>query len=398
MVVYHFWPGLEGGAERQCRHLGSALARRGWGCRVFTTRQDRRWPARETHEGLEIARLPCLPTPRPPSTPAPPARAPAAPPRGGGAWRRWASEVQAGLNASVFLAGLAGALRRYRPDLIHVHVAAASAGYCAWLGARWGVPVLVKESNYPALPPLEPCLPFSRTWDRWRRRAHYVALNGPTAADLVEKGVAEDRVTVIPNGVEIPAETGGQGGPGAVLYVGNFSQPTRNKAFDVLIEAWAIVSRSCPLARLRLVGGGDHLPWLRRAEELGCGGTVDFAGFARSMDEHYRWASLLLLPSRREGMSNPLLEAQSWGIPAVVSDIPGNREVIEDGVNGLLAPVGDAAGLAGRTVLLLEEEDRRLAMGARARALMTSRYSVESVADRVAALYRRLIAAPGGQT
>jgi glycosyltransferase involved in cell wall biosynthesis len=115
------------------------------------------------------------------------------------------------------------------------------------------------------------------------------------------------------------------------------------------------------------------------------------------MDEHYRWASVLLLPSRREGMSNALLEAQSWGIPAVVSDIPGNREVIEDGVNGLVAPVGDAVGLAERTVLLLEEEDRRCAMGARARALMTSRYSVESVADRVEALYRRLILARGGQ-
>jgi glycosyltransferase involved in cell wall biosynthesis len=300
------------------------------------------------------------------------------------------------LNATVFLAGLTVALRRYRPDVIHVHVATASGGYCAWLGSRWGIPVVIKESNYPAFPPLEPCVPFSRTWDRWRRRAHFVALNAATAADLVVKGVAEDRVTVIPNGVEIPAETSGQGGPGAVLYVGNFSQPNQNKAFDVLIDAWAMVSRRCPQARLRLAGGGDHLPWRRRAEELGCGGTVEFTGYAQSIEEHYRWASLLLLPSRREGMSNALLEAQSWGIPAVVSDIPGNRAVVEDGVNGLLAPVGDAAALAERAAGLLEQPDRRRGMGARARALMGSRYSIDTVAGQVEALYRRLIAAGEG--
>jgi glycosyltransferase involved in cell wall biosynthesis len=399
MVIYNFWPGPEGGAERQCRRLGVALLRRGCECRIFTTRQDSNWPARETHEGLDIVRLPCLPSPRPRPVPSPAEGppAPAAPFRGGQAWRRWAADALAGGNVTAFIAGLTGALWRYRPDVIHVHIAASIAGYCAWLGGRWGTPVVVKESSFPAIPPLEPCVPFSRTWDRWRRRANFVALNSMTAADLVGKGVAEDRVTVIPNGVEIPAETGGQGGPGAVLYVGNFSQPGHDKAFDVLIEAWAIASRQCPQARLRLVGGGDHQPWLRRAKTLGCGGTVEFTGFARRMDEHYRWASLLLLPSRREGMSNALLEAQSWGIPAVVSDIPGNRAVVVDGVNGRLAPVGDAQGLADLAVELLRQPDRLRGMGERARAIIESGYSVDCVAGQVEALYRRLIARGKGK-
>jgi glycosyltransferase involved in cell wall biosynthesis len=63
----------------------------------------------------------------------------------------------------------------------------------------------------------------------------------------------------------------------------------------------------------------------------------------------------MVLPSRREGLPRSLLEAAAMGLPLVAADVPGCREIVADGVNGFLVPVGDAVALAAKIELLLDQ-------------------------------------------
>jgi glycosyltransferase involved in cell wall biosynthesis len=193
--------------------------------------------------------------------------------------------------------------------------------------------------------------------------------------------------------VELPDLSLRREDAGLVLYVGNLSQ-SEYKAFDVLFDAWARVHAARPSARLAVLGGGDASPWERYLESRGARASVSFEGFARDVNAHYQRAAVLVLPSRQEGMSNALLEAQSWGIPAVVSDIPANRAVIDDRVNGVVVPVNDAQALAAGIVHLLEDSSLRSHLGAAARRRMEGRYRVETVVAQTLAMYEKRLQAP----
>jgi glycosyltransferase involved in cell wall biosynthesis len=93
-------------------------------------------------------------------------------------------------------------------------------------------------------------------------------------------------------------------------------------------------------------------------------------------------------------MSNALLEGLAWGLPAVVSDIPGNRELVVDGVNGRVVRVGDAETLSQAILELLVAPDLRRLMGARAREGVRHSYSAEAVVDRLFAVYAEIMADP----
>jgi hypothetical protein len=105
--------------------------------------------------------------------------------------------------------------------------------------------------------------------------------------------------------------------------------------------------------------------------DSGCTDSVEFPGYQADLTPWFQRAAIFTLPSRREGISNALLETQSAGIPAVVSDIPGNRAVVTDGETGMLVPAGNAEDLARALIHLLGNPDVRHRMGKAARNTMT---------------------------
>jgi glycosyltransferase involved in cell wall biosynthesis len=232
--------------------------------------------------------------------------------------------------------------------------------------------------------------------DRERRRASFAVMTRAILDSARDSGIPVDRLHLVPNGVTIPTDMPERAGVAPVLYVGNLTQGAHWKAFDVLFDAWALVLRAVPEARLTVVGAGDRTIWERQLRQQGADRSVDFAGRVEDPTPFYRAASVFVLPSRVEGMSNALLEAQSWGLPAVVSDIPGNTRVDEDGVTGIVVPAGDANALADAVVRLLLDADLRVRMGLAARERMQRHFSGESVADQIVALYRELSEAPHG--
>lgn len=145
----------------------------------------------------------------------------------------------------------------------------------------------------------------------------------------------------------------------------------RYKGVDVLLEAWHTVQARMPQARLILVGTGSQLPALRaRVECLGLSTTVTFAGtlpqtaLGGVLDE----SSLLVLPSRSEGLGRVILEAHARGRPVVAAAAGGIPELVQEGRTGLLVPPEHPGVLAEALLSLLADRPRQAAMGGAGRA------------------------------
>jgi glycosyltransferase involved in cell wall biosynthesis len=298
---------------------------------------------------------------------------------------RWA-------NSLAFILGTTCYLARNRRDIdvIHVHIADWIAGYAGWLGSWLSIPVVCKAADMPALPKMDSSIPFSGSWERWRKRIRYVAMHDGIADELERGYVPRSQIVLIPNGVELPVDQADPSFGNFVLFVGNFTQGAGHKGFDILFKAWAKVNRQLKDVKLIVAGQGERCVWENMLKESGCSQSVQLRGYVHDMDRLYRDAALFVLPSRHEGMSNALLEAQAWGVPAVVSDIPGNRAVIDDGVNGMIVPVGDYHALADAICHLLSDSQLRKAMGAKARQRVTDHFSMERVAAAYVSFYTKI--------
>jgi glycosyltransferase involved in cell wall biosynthesis len=142
--------------------------------------------------------------------------------------------------------------------------------------------------------------------------------------------------------------------------------------------------------RLRLIGSGPLEAELRaRAEALGIGNAVEFLGHREDIQALIHESDLGLLPSLIEGLSNTLLECMSCGLPVIASRISGSEDFVIPGRNGWLFEPGDVAGLAAclRDAAALSVERRR-EIGLQARQAVVANASLDSVVDRLTALYR----------
>ena len=199
------------------------------------------------------------------------------------------------------------------------------------------------------------------------------------------------RVQRIPNG--IPPFTDVSGGPErkALVAAGRL---TRQKGFDLLIDAFVKVNARHPDWRLHIFGqGGWHAKLQSRIDSYGLTGAAQLRGGTTTLAEELASSGMFVLSSRFEGLPMVLLEAMTLGVPAVAFDCPtGPAEVIENGRNGLLVPPEDTGALADGICELIEHPDRRAAMRAAARESSAS-YSMPVVREQWERLLAELCAA-----
>jgi glycosyltransferase involved in cell wall biosynthesis len=145
-------------------------------------------------------------------------------------------------------------------------------------------------------------------------------------------------------------------------------------------------------ARLALVGDTDnenpasvHASQLRAWQNEG---VIEWWGWIKDMAEVYAQAAIVCLPSYREGLPKTLIEAAACGRPIVASDVPGCREVVRHGENGLLVPVRDVGALAQALSDLIENPKMRVQMGMRGRTIAENEFSLELVVSQTLALYQ----------
>ena len=191
-------------------------------------------------------------------------------------------------------------------------------------------------------------------------------------------GLPRNKFWLIPNGVDVerfrPGDQGERralrrelGLPEAlslILFVGFFS---REKCPDLVFEAWTrMLVEDVPPTGLVFVGATRSRyyevdPGLAQkiraaAQHLGMEKHVIFVEVTHEIEKYYRAANVFVLPSRREGLPNALLEAMATGLPCVASKLQGVTDVVIDhGINGLLVPPGDVAALEEALRFLLQD-------------------------------------------
>jgi len=123
-------------------------------------------------------------------------------------------------------------------------------------------------------------------------------------------------------------------------------------------------------------------------------GVVDWLGHVDDMPGLFATVDIVVLPSYREGLPKGLIEAAACALPLVTTDVPGCREVVADGVDGLLVAVRDAPALAGAIARLQDDPAlaRRLGDAARIKAL--ARFDESVVIRDTLAVYRELLDSP----
>ncbi len=273
-----------------------------------------------------------------------------------------------------------------RPDLIH----AGPIQTCAFLSALTGFrPLLTMSWGFDLMQDSE-----RNAWWRWvtrytlRRSTFFVSDAQVTRDKAVTYGMRGDCTSVFPWGVDLqhfkPRKAAS---PSSLKTKSKVDAPFTvfcNRSWeprygvDVLARAFVRVARERQGASLLLLAGGSMAQPIRQI--LVQGGALDRTQFPGQISQTdlprwYHMADLYVSPSHVDGSSVSLMEALACGLPALVSDIPANREWVADGDNGWLFPDGDADALAAG---ILRAMDQRARLPAISRA---ARRSAEHKAD-----------------
>lgn len=359
-------PASHGGVERHVEEVGSRLAERGHEVTVYC-RRSYVGPSRSSYRGMRLRELPSVPTKH--------------------------------LDALSHSAVSALAAMMSRHDVVHFH--ALGPGLCAplprYLSASKVVLTVHGLDNERAK--------WGRGAQGVLRMGHWMSARVPDATVVVSRALRDHyesrfaRSTVyIPNGVTAPAPA--PAGPacrrlelepgGYVLFVGRL---VPEKACDVLLRAFAQLPSS-----VRLVLAGDSSftdDYVATLHELAAADRrVVLAGYVYGDDlrELYDNAAAFVLPSLLEGLPLTLLEAASYGVPVVASDIPPHREVVgTDAPGHRLVPPGDVMALAAAIGATLTDPLRARSGALRLRDQVLDEYRWDDVTDRLESLYRALL-------
>jgi glycosyltransferase involved in cell wall biosynthesis len=388
-----------GGGETHIRALGSALAASGLPATVVTRRGRAEWPAAEEIDGLRVLRVP---------------------PSG---------EGRAGKYRMV-----PGALRallreRERFDVIVVR-GTRVLGLPGLVAGRWlgKAVVLQPEINGEMTGEV---YTWGKAWGGglrgrlvrgvtairnlfFRDADGFVAMSGAIRREFLAMGAPEERVALIPHGVDLsrfrPASAEERTELRArlslpkdariVVYTGRL---LRGKGLDILFEAFRRIAPRDAQARLLIVGSGagqslsveEDLRTAAREPRLE--GRVVFVGRVDAVEDYLRASDVFAFPSVFEALGISLVEAAACGLPSVGSRTGGIVDVIEDGVTGLLVPPADARALEDALETLLAHPGPREEMGRRARERALRLFDADTSLLRYRTLFHEVARATGGR-
>jgi glycosyltransferase involved in cell wall biosynthesis len=166
------------------------------------------------------------------------------------------------------------------------------------------------------------------------------------------------------------------------------------KRFEILLQAVQRLSSRVPHVALLLVGGGGEEARIRRmVAQTGLHDRVIFTGFLGNPTRVYAILDLYVATSLKEGLPLAPLEAMGASVAVVATDVPGHRDVVVHEQTGLLVPPEDSAALAGAIASLVADPERRRRMGEAGRRRVIDHFSVQSMVDKTADVYRGALAA-----
>jgi glycosyltransferase involved in cell wall biosynthesis len=298
---------------------------------------------------------------------------------------------------------LSAALKRFRPELIHVN-------------DLWWVPHTLRavrrlsERPMPVIAHVRQHLKpqKARTYEL-DRVDHVLAVSHKIQDALERGGVLPERVSTLYSGVDVAAGSTQVGGadirirhgiPSDAFVLGTVANLLPIKGLETMIEALPSVRMKVPTAHYVIVGGGSEAylrELLHLCKDRAVRDVVHLVGF-----QHPPWAylasmDLYVQPSRDEALGIAAIEAMAMGKPVVAAHVGGLPEVVIDGSTGVLFPPGDASALSQAVVALFQDPGVRLAMGRAGRERARQVFDLAATMSRLERIYQRALAgSPSG--
>jgi glycosyltransferase involved in cell wall biosynthesis len=291
---------------------------------------------------------------------------------------------------------LARICRRYRPDVLFAH------GFSEHLWGRYagllaGVPHLVHVEHNTR----ERYTRWRLAQARWlaRRTARIVGCSEGVRQRLLELGFPAERVMAIDNGIELAPFAAADSQPFAaraptIVMVARFA---RQKDHATLLRAVALLRERGLRPDVQLAGSGrdGHRRAVESlARELGIADQVHCLGVVRDVPQRLLCARIAVLATHHEGMPLAIIEGMAAGCAVVGSRVPGVREIITPGIDGLLVEPRDPRSLADALAALLRDEALASRLGATARRHAIERYGLARMAAGYDTLAAQLLGGP----
>ncbi|SIQ77758.1 glycosyltransferase family 4 protein [Maribacter ulvicola] len=273
-------------------------------------------------------------------------------------------------------------LKKENPDVVLSFMMKTNI-YSTWVAKSLKIPCIVSERanhDFDKLPRMQ-----ERLRDFSYRYISKLVVQTEGNKNYYQKTVELSKIKVIPNGVAdtLQNQRNTQTLKNCtkekiILNVGAFRN---GKAQDILIKSFAKIK--APDWRLIFLGQGPNLEKIKNLViKLGISNRVEFAGAKQNVAFFYQQASLFVFTSEHEGFPNALLEALYFGLPCISTNCPhGPADLIKNGQNGYLVPVGNQEQLTRKIIELIEDSELRKRFSAE--AIVNSRkYEMETIANQ----------------
>jgi len=247
--------------------------------------------------------------------------------------------------------------------------------------------------------------PEKNSWKRWFFNPllamgveHMVSISAATARAMATyDNFPLSRIKVVHNGIDcslMNPETDrkrkrqGLGLDDSSRLIGTAGRLNSVKNMSMMIRGLKLVLQKVPDAWLIIAGQGEEKERLQAlAAELEVADRVKFIGLRFDLPEIYPLFDVFVLTSLTEGISVTLLEAMASGVPAVVTDVGGNREIVLEGKSGYLVPLDDDDLLAQKVIAILQDAELATQMGKVARQRVQEKFSVEKMMEQYRKTY-----------
>jgi len=361
-----FWPCI-GGVGLTAGRLLPALRSRGYEFTVLTLKENADLPEEDEFEGIRVCRWPI----------------------------RTALESRDVVQLFAIRKRIAALKREFAPELIHIDFLGPSVLFHVQTVEVHPAPVVVSMDSAflqdgAGSESLSGRMLSTADWVTCVSKASLAVIRDAIPAvagrsSHIYKGRTAPGIEITPLPVTPPR----------ILCLGRL---VRSKGFDVALAAFASVLARFPEARLDIGGDGPERPHLEsKIVELGLGHAVTMLGWVdpEGVPELMNSATLVVIPSRNEGLPNVAKEAGLMGRPVVATRVGGLPEVVFDEVTGLLVDPEDPGALARAIVRLLDDPVASVQLGQSARGKVAEIFDFERYVDAYDALYRQLIARDG---
>ena len=375
MLISRFYP-IVGGSERQLFDLAKEMLKRKVKLLVVTERWQLDSKIFELKDGIPVYRLSLV---KP----------------------GWFRDI-----SYIILASFLLYKKREEFSLIHTHsnVALGCLGVIA--SKLLGKKVVVKIATAGKIPKLKRNILGKLLLEIFKKADVVICISQEIKDELYSIKMHESKIKFIPNGVDtikyslistkdkeslrkklnLPASI-------IVLFIGRL---VHRKGVDVLLKAWKRSIVEFPQMYLLVAGSGflqpdsDEEKLKNFVTKEGLESTVSFLGNIENTNEYLQTSNMFVLPSRKEGMPNVLLEAMSCGLSIIATEIGGITDLITHGVNGILVPVNNSEKLSKEILNLVNNSELSRRIGMEARRTIEGKFSMDKVGGYYLNLYSDL--------